>query len=569
VVGDRAEGGAKRPTDAQLDEVGRIAELVREVLDARASLVSRVVDDTWLEVVAVAGTPSREGAVGDRWLRSDLETLLADAERRGGLHLTLRRAVSYVEVSDHTPDPGLLGLLVAPLRTAQFALVGVLAVEGPVDVLDPEPGVSERVELYADQMRLVLEGLQERQVLAERLRLTDAAQSVLDGAGRAEDMETLLATVATGLAGMLRASACLTCAEVTPGVHPEAASYPAAVSDVLGPDICTLLEPLVDQCRRERTTLTHESSPLLLRLAQVTGHDCALLAAVDTADDARGALLLLRHADLPAWSSDESEALVAFAERLGTVITHLQERLRDHEVATELRDLDQYRRDLIASITHDLKAPLTAISLNAELLESDRRLSEAGGHPVAAIRRSAARLSNLVDDLLTLARAEEGGLTRQPEAGDVSEIVREACRQVETEARARGITFAVDMPEHLTGHVDLAALARVYANVVSNAVKFSLPDGEVRLTLRHEADAVELVCADDGIGIPPEDQEAVFDMFRRSRAAQVRGLPGTGVGLAISQRIVDRLGGTIRVESTPGKGSTFTVRVPAGTAADG
>ena len=171
---------------------------------------------------------------------------------------------------------------------------------------------------------------------------------------------------------------------------------------------------------------------------------------------------------------------------------------------------------VVASLTHDLKTPLTAISLNTELLESDRRWEEAGSHPVAAIRRSADRLAGLVDDLLALARTEEGGVAGRAEPGDVSEILRGACRHAEGEAHLRGITFSVDMPEQLPATVDVDALARVYANVVGNAVKFSLPDAEVRLTLRRDGDVVELVCADDGIGITPEDQAAVFDMHRRS-----------------------------------------------------
>ena len=110
--------------------------------------------------------------------------------------------------------------------------------------------------------------------------------------------------------------------------------------------------------------------------------------------------------------------------------------------------------------------------------------------------------------------------------------------------------------------VDGRALARVYVNVIDNAVKFSLPDGEVRIALQEVGGQVEMVCADDGVGISEEDQATVFDMFRRARESQARGVPGSGVGLAISQRIVTRLGGSIAVQSTLGRGSTFVVRVP-------
>jgi signal transduction histidine kinase len=110
--------------------------------------------------------------------------------------------------------------------------------------------------------------------------------------------------------------------------------------------------------------------------------------------------------------------------------------------------------------------------------------------------------------------------------------------------------------------VDADALARVLGNVVSNAVKFSQPGGQVRLHVRRTDDAVEFVCADDGIGIAEKDLASVFDMFRRASDPQARGIPGSGFGLAISQRIVSRLGGTIEVRSEQGHGSTFTVRLP-------
>jgi signal transduction histidine kinase len=400
-VGDRAAdaarpsgGGAARPADDQLGDVARVAESVRDAVRARATLVSRVVDDQTLEVVVVAGTPSQDGVVGHRWAEADLEALISGAEQRGRLHLTQRPAAGHLEVPDDNRRlPGSLGLLVVPLRTARGDLVGALVAEGPAEIIGQSPATLERVELYADQARLALEALHEQ------------------------------------------------------------------------------------------------------------------------------------------------------------------------EVVDELRRLDQYRRDLVASLTHDLRTPLTAIALNTELLESDRHL-EAGAHPVAAIRRSAERLSSLVDDLMTLARAEEGGLTGRDEIGDVAAVLRDACRYAEVEAQQRGITTALDMPDTLPARVDVEALARIYVNVVGNAVKFSLPDGEVRLGLRRDGDTVELVCADDGIGIAEEDRAAVFDMYRRSRDPKARDVPGTGLGLAISHRIVTWLGGTITFESAPGQGSTFTVRVP-------
>jgi signal transduction histidine kinase len=189
-------------------------------------------------------------------------------------------------------------------------------------------------------------------------------------------------------------------------------------------------------------------------------------------------------------------------------------------------------------------------------------MADPGHHPVDAIRRSAQRLSGLVDDLLALARAEE----RLPESfdsvQDLAAVLHDACRHAEPDAQLRGISFEVDAPDRLAVPVDADALSRVFVNVVANAVKFSLPDGQVRLALARVGDVVEFTCVDNGIGISDEDQAAVFDMFSRSRDPMARELPGNGMGLAISQRILARLGGSIEVRSVQGQGSTFVVRVP-------
>lgn len=567
-MGERAGGEVRTSLDGvlepaeQYDDVARIAEAVRAVVGARAAMISRVVDDDWLEVVAVAGSVPGGDVTARRWRRRDLARVLDTAEQLGRLHLTTRRAVSYVEVPTGGEGvPGESAILVAPLHTTGGDLVGVLATDGLVEIDDLPDGSCELVELYADQARLALDLLREHATLAEHVRLSDAAQGVLHAAVEQADVPRMLASVAADIARMIGARGVWACAEVASGVHTEAASHPAELADRLGADTCTLVEPSVGLCWRDDTTLTDTTSPLLGRLAMLSGHERALLAAIGSGGDVRGALLLFRGAGDPVWTEHERRAVSALGKRLSTVVLHLENRRRDRHLVDELRELDEYRRDLVASITHDLKTPLTAIALNTELLASDRRLADAGSHPVAAIRRSAERLSGLVDDLLALARAEEG-LIGQDDDADLVALVHDACRHAEVEAEQRGVRFVLDLPAELRAPVDADALGRIYANVVSNAVKFSLPDGEVRVVIRRVGDVVELVCADDGIGISPEDQATVFEMAGRSRDPKALGVPGSGIGLAISQRIVSRLGGSIDVESTQGVGSAFTVRIP-------
>jgi signal transduction histidine kinase len=544
----------------------RIAASVRDVVDAKAAMVSRVVDDEWLEVMAVVGEPSEGIVRGLRWRRSDLDDLLGHAEELGRLRLTKHRAISYFEVPDNTPETeryitGHLGLLIAPLRTPDAELVGVLATEGPVEIAHPSPGTCELVELYADQARLALVALRDQAVLTRRLDLSDGAQAILHDAASAEDLSALLDAVSEGLRSMMRARAVWVCTELEPGVPAEASSYPAELGERLQAHVvCTLLRPMMARCLRDETTLTGTEDPVLQRLADVAELPQVLTTPIGDGTGGLGALLVLRDADDDPWSDDERAAFLALGRRLGTLADQVQLRQRDQESVEELRRLGEYRRDLVASITHDLKTPLTAIALNTELLESDKRLAEAGSHPVGAIRRSADRLADLVDDLLALARAEDEADTRAEV--DLVALVRDACADAETEATLRGVTFDLEAPEELRVLVDATALARVFANIVGNAVKFSLPRGRVTLFLGRTGDRVEFRCTDEGIGIPEDRLATLFDFGRRTPDSRTGGLPGSGIGLAICQRIVTRLGGEISVESKQAQGSTFTVRLP-------
>ena len=563
----RPPGGGARPADQQLErDVERIAQSVRDVVDARAAMVSRVVDHDWLEVMAVVGDPSEGIVRGLRWRRSDLDALLSDAEELGRLRVTKRRAVSYVEVPASTPETehhvmDHLDLLIAPLRTPDADLVGVIATEGPVETSHPSPGTCELVELYAEQARLALSAMRDQEVLTERLRMSDAAQVILHDAASAEDVPSLLGTVASGLGPMMRARGVWVCTELEPGVPAEAASYPEVIGERLQAHVvCTLLQPGMGTCLRDETTLTGREDAVLQRLADVAELEQLLLAPIGDGTGSRGALLVLRAAEDDLWNDDERDALFALGRRLGTMADQVQVRQRDQETVEELLRLDQYRRDLVASITHDLKTPLTAIALNTELLESDKRLEEAGSHPVGAIRRSADRLANLVDDLVAMARAEEGA--DSVTEVDLAQMVRDAIGHAETEATLRAVTFDIEGPEELWAVVDAHALARVFANLVANAVKFSLPRGRVTLSLERIGDVVEFRCTDEGIGIPADRLKTLFDLGQRSPDSRTDDIPGSGIGLAICQRIVSRLGGEIVVESEQAEGSTVTVRLP-------
>jgi signal transduction histidine kinase len=554
--------------DAKIDirrQVQQIADRVREIAVADAVFVSAVADREMLEIVAVSGAdaPGRRDTVGRTWQREDLDRCLVDAEHHGRLRFTPHRSITYFELpeGEHPMDiPGQHGTLFAPLRTDEGELLGVLSADGSVDPRSLGADACDLLEVYAGQARLVLHHLREQDRLVEQLRLAQAARTVLHDAATKADVSALLASLARSVADLLNADGSWVCAETEPGSHPDAASYPAELGAHLGSDICTVVEPVMAECWVGDHVMTDADTEILAMLASHAGHTRALLAAIGSGTEVRGAILVFRGVGDPEWSADERSTLRTLGRQLGEVIRVVCDGDRDRRMIVELRALDRYKRDLVVSVSHDLKTPLTSITLNTELLEAEERTAEGAGQ-VAAIRRSAERLGRLVDDLMALARAEE-----TPHASrdvDLVDLVHEACQHVEVEAQQREVGLQLDMPDSLPVAVDADAMRRVLIQIVSNAVKFSLPSGQVRLELRRVGDMVEFACSDDGIGIAASEQGTVFNMFGRSDDARARGVPGSGMGLAIAQRIVSRLGGTIDVVSVKDQGARFTVRVPA------
>jgi len=324
-VGDRAGGDVPPEQDSAHEDVVRIADAVREVVDAETTVISRVVDDEWLEVVAVAGTSSGPAQAGHRWPRSDLQRYLARAEHVGRLHVTTRREAAPASAHDAS-------VLLAPLTSRRGELVGVLGAVGSVEAHTLAPEARDLVELYADQARLALDMLHEHHVHVEHLRLAEAAQTILYAAVAQPDVPELLDSLAEALSDMMRAGAVWVCAELGAGMHAEAASYPVEVAGRLDADLCALLDPLVEECWSGDTTLGDVDSPLLGRVAGVVGQERPLLAALGSGTGARGALLVLRGVDDEPWADHERTALASLGRRLGRVVEQLETRRRDQHL---------------------------------------------------------------------------------------------------------------------------------------------------------------------------------------------------------------------------------------------
>lgn len=244
--------------------------------------------------------------------------------------------------------------------------------------------------------------------------------------------------------------------------------------------------------------------------------------------------------------------------------------LENARLVQEAQEAVRARNLLLATVTHDLKNPLTGISGQAQVLL--RQLQRPVSLPtdvilerVTRIEESAADMNRLLDEMMDFSRLQLGqplDLQRRPT--ELVALTLQIARSQEAIAERHDIRLAADV-DRLVGDWDPIRLKRVIANLLDNAIKYSPDGGEITLTVRSDQSSGESVAvleiADHGIGIPPGDLPLVFDRFHR--AGNVVGrISGTGIGLAIARQIIEQHGGSIGVVSTEGAGTTFTVRLP-------
>lgn len=224
----------------------------------------------------------------------------------------------------------------------------------------------------------------------------------------------------------------------------------------------------------------------------------------------------------------------------------------------------QFRARFMAMLSHEMKTPLNAIYGFAQSIADDLVFSDDG--PAATRTRNillnARKLTDLVTQILEIARMEEAKTELQLEAVNVTEIVRQATDASIPLAEANHNHISIRCPERLDVVLDSQKFERILMNLVGNACKFT-DCGQIRIDVTLDGDdyfAVSVI--DTGIGIDPADQELIFEPFRQVDMSHKRRYPGTGLGLAISRHYCDLMGGRLTVSSTPGQGSMFTVRLP-------
>jgi two-component system OmpR family sensor kinase/two-component system sensor histidine kinase BaeS len=237
---------------------------------------------------------------------------------------------------------------------------------------------------------------------------------------------------------------------------------------------------------------------------------------------------------------------------------------RFNRMIMELERAEQQRRNMTADIAHELRTPLHLIQGSLEgMLDG---VYEPNEENLSSTLEETRQLARLVNDLQTLSLAEAGALPLHPITFPAGDLLRDAATSLSTQAQEAGISLRLELPQDeadLRLYADPDRLDQVVTNLALNALRHTPPGGEIAFGAAAVAEGVQLIVADTGTGIAPEDLPYIFDRFWRGDKARTRTRDtGSGLGLAIAKQLVQSHGGLIEVESQPGEGTRFTILLP-------
>jgi signal transduction histidine kinase len=551
-----------------------IARGVVEVLGFGVAAIARLEGDT-LVMTTVAGPKDvREQIIGRRTPVSAILNEFAQADEWGVLryvpHGRLPDEImnaAWIPEFEASEDPEAwhpLDALYAPLYSATGDLLGNMSVDLPPGNRIPSRRDRELLEMFVVQAGLAMSNAQQRERLAGQVRLGETLQRVT-AAGRLLGLDLTLHEAAEAIASGLDATQvwvhCFPDGEAATTEY--AAGYPdrapthrlSALRRDLARAAHELGRPIV--VARESTDQTMWGAQNVLAL-----YDAGSLVAVPVAvgHELLGNLVVLRAADAPELSDTELDAIDQISRELGRMVLNTRLYETERRLVAELQEIDRYKGELIATISHELKTPLTSIIGHTELLEElDTEVDS-----VRAISRNAQRLNRLIENLLNYSRIQDRR-EHVRRAVDLTTLAENSLDLLAVQAEQGGLQLKlVCPPEPVIVHGDPEELARVVDNILSNAVKYTPAGGRIDVAISAEGAWAEVACTDSGLGISAIDQTHLFSAFHRSSNPEALSIPGTGLGLAISRRIAEMHGGDILVESTLGEGSTFRFRLPVG-----
>lgn len=237
------------------------------------------------------------------------------------------------------------------------------------------------------------------------------------------------------------------------------------------------------------------------------------------------------------------------------------------EEVRRVRRMDRAKSRFLATVSHDLRTPLTAIDTYAEALLEEvlGELNDRQRDAVDSIQNAAHQLLDMVDEILAFSRSSSEGSELRPESFEVGKLVAEVHASHESLLRKKDLDFRSEIDRDIPAlFADRAKATQILANLLANAIDFTPGGGEIEIRARPTSSGewVRVEVEDTGLGVPPEDRQRIFEKFVRGREADRARVGGTGLGLSIARQFVGQHGGDIGVESTVGEGSCFHFTLP-------
>jgi signal transduction histidine kinase len=222
-------------------------------------------------------------------------------------------------------------------------------------------------------------------------------------------------------------------------------------------------------------------------------------------------------------------------------------------------------KQFTASISHELRTPLAVLRGEAEIALMEASSPQQYRRVLASQLEEFEKLSRMINQLLTLARAESGEVSISHEEVDISNMARSLAEQLEPVAASKDVTLSCTCEPNVVLTGDSSWIERIILNLTDNAIKFTRPGGHVWITVKKNTSDAVFEIVDDGIGIAAEGIPRIFERFYRADPSRANRAEGVGLGLSLVKWAVDQHKGSIEVESTPGSGSRFTVKIPLAT----
>jgi signal transduction histidine kinase/CheY-like chemotaxis protein len=270
-----------------------------------------------------------------------------------------------------------------------------------------------------------------------------------------------------------------------------------------------------------------------------------------------GWLIVLAH---ESRRSAEAESAHQTAMLMEEIEAHRRTDAKLEQAKEAAESANEAKTRYVVSLSHEIRTPLNAIFGYAQLLE--RGSTGSVDNAVRVIRRSAEHLSNLIDGLLDISKIENGMLRLNRDTVQLDSLLEQLVEMFHLQAEAKGLEFRYERATHLPQyvHADKKRLRQILINLLSNAIKYT-ERGHVSLRVRYRSQVAEFEVTDTGPGVPTEDRERIFRPFERGTAAAVRAVPGTGLGLTITQLLTQIMGGEVLLQESSERGTTFVVRL--------